>query len=134
MTNKQKSTLKHKISYIVIIVSVIFTMFLLLLNSWQNNIKSQKLDQSMSRKVSLENEKIPGPKGNKRPKNVPETSGKSFAASTSVKESELENDASRNASPVYLMQEDGVWIFRNFDTGKDHILTKEEIQKYVTNP
>jgi len=125
----------YKKRYVIIaeLMLIIGVMTFMALKYWQDTISSQKMDQEMSQRVSRENAAIPGPKGNKRPKNVPETSGKSFAASTSVTASELENDASRNASPVYLMQEDGVWIFRNFETGKDHVLTKEEIQKYVTD-
>lgn len=78
MKTKQRTTLKNTILYTAMTLSMVFLMGLLLLHSWQNKIKSQKLDQSMSRKVSRENAETPGPKGKKRPKGVPETSGDFF--------------------------------------------------------
>lgn len=136
MKIKQRTTLKHKISYTVMILSMVFLMSLLLLRSWQNKIKSQRLDQSMSRKVSRENAETPGPKGKKRPKSVPETSGDFFYAVTpsSSTESDFENDSSQNASQVYLARIDGVWLFRNFETGQDRVLTQDEIKKYTADP
>lgn len=64
----------------------------------------------------------------KRPEKVPPTSGESVAASTPATQAGQDT----TASPVYLMQVDGVWLFRNIETGQDHQLTPDEIQRYVS--
>ena len=64
----------------------------------------------------------------KRPTNVPETAGESVAASAPA--TQVGQDTTAN--PVYLMQVDGVWLFRNVETGQNHQLTPDEIQQYVS--
>lgn len=86
----------YKKRYVITAGLIIGVMTFMALKSWQDTISSQKMDQEMSQKVSRENAAIPGPKGNKRPKSVPETSGKSFAAATSVTASELKKSPLRN--------------------------------------
>ena len=90
---------------------------------------TKKATQALSQRVASENAAVTGLYGKeKRPTNVPETSGESVAASTPA--TQVGRDT--NASPVYLMQVDGVWLFRNVETGQDHQLTPDEIQRYVS--
>ena len=89
---------------------------------------TKKATQGLSQRVASENAAVTGLYGKeKRPDNVPATSGESVAASTPATQVGQET----TASPVYLMQVEGVWLFRNVDTGQDHQLTPDEIQQYV---
>ncbi len=90
---------------------------------------TKKATQALSQRVASENAAVTGLYGKeKRPDKVPATSGESVAASTPA--TQVGRDT--NASPVYLMQVDGVWLFRNVETGQDHQLTPDEIQRYVS--
>ena len=90
---------------------------------------TKKAVQALSQRVASENAAVTGLYGKeKRPDKVPATSGESVAASTPA--TQVGRDT--NASPVYLMQVDGVWLFRNVETGQDHQLTPDEIQRYVS--
>ena len=90
---------------------------------------TKKAAQALSQRVASENAAVTGLYGKeKRPDKVPATSGESVAASTPA--NQVGRDT--NANPVYLMQVDGVWLFRNVETGQDHQLTPDEIQRYVS--
>ena len=90
---------------------------------------TKKATQALSQRVASENAAVTGLYGKeKRPDKVPATSGKSVAASTPA--TQVGQDTTAN--PVYLMQVDGVWLFRNVETGQDHQLTPDEIQRYVS--
>lgn len=90
---------------------------------------TKKAAQALSQRVASENAAVTGLYGKeKRPDKVPATSGESVAASTPA--TQVGRDT--NASPVYLMQVDGIWLFRNVETGQDHQLTTDEIQRYVS--
>lgn len=90
---------------------------------------TKKATQALSQRVASENAAVTGLYGKeKRPDKVPATSGESVAASTPA--TQVGRDT--NASPVYLMKVDGVWLFRNVETGQDHQLTPDEIQQYVS--
>lgn len=90
---------------------------------------TKKATQALSQRVASENAAVKGLYGKeKRPDKVPATSGESVAASTPA--NQVGRDT--NANPVYLMQVDGVWLFRNVETGQNHQLTPDEIQRYVS--
>lgn len=90
---------------------------------------TKKAAQALSQRVASENAAVTGLYGKeKRPDNVPVTSGESVAASAPTTQAGQDT----TASPVYLMQVDGVWLFRNVETGQDHQLTPDEIQRYVS--
>lgn len=90
---------------------------------------TKKAAQALSQRVASENAAVTGLYGKeKRPDNVPVTSGESVAASAPATQAGQDT----TASPVYLMQVDGVWLFRNVETGQDHQLTTDEIQRYVS--
>lgn len=90
---------------------------------------NKKATQALSQRVASENVAVTGLYGKeKRPDKVPPTSGESVAASTPATQAGQDT----TASPVYLMQVDGVWLFRNIETGQDHQLTPDEIQRYVS--
>ena len=90
---------------------------------------TKKAGQALRQQVASENAAVTGLYGKeKRPDNVPATSGESVAASTPA--TQAGQDAT--ASPVYLMPVDGVWLFRNVETGQDQQLTPDEIQQYVS--
>lgn len=131
MNSKQKNIIKT--TYTLIAVLAISVVLFFSLPSWRNINKTKNSDQEISRKISRENAETLGPKGNKRPKSIPETSGKSFTGTKSIEHSDVDNNDDPNTSSVYLMQINGVWIFRNFETGQDRELNQDEIQKYTTN-
>ncbi|HCH59930.1 hypothetical protein D0498_07020 [Leuconostoc lactis] len=90
---------------------------------------TKKAAQALSQRVASENAAVTGLYGKeKRPTNVPTTAGESVAASAPATQAGQDT----TASPVYLMQVDGVWLFRNVETGQDHQLTPDEIQRYVS--
>lgn len=90
---------------------------------------TKKAAQALSQQVASENAAVTGLYGKeKRPDNVSVTSGESVTASAPT--TQVGQDTT--ASPVYLMQVDGVWLFRNVETGQDHQLTPDEIQRYVS--
>ena len=90
---------------------------------------TKKAVQALSQRVASENAAVTGLYGKeKRPTNVPTTAGESVAASAPATQAGQDT----TASPVYLMQVDGVWLFRNVETGQDHQLTPDEIQRYVS--
>lgn len=90
---------------------------------------TKKATQALSQRVASENAAVTGLYGKeKRPDKVPATSGESVAASTPA--NQVGRDT--NANPVYLMQVDEVWLFRNVETGQNHQLTPDEIQRYVS--
>ena len=90
---------------------------------------TKKAAQALSQRVASENAAVTGLYGKeKRPTNVPTTAGESVAASAPATQAGQDT----TASPVYLMQVDGVWLFRNDETGQDHQLTPDEIQRYVS--
>ena len=89
---------------------------------------TKKAAQALSQRVASENAATGLYGKEKRPDNVPVTSGESVAASAPATQAGQDT----TASPVYLMQVDGVWLFRNVETGQDHQLTPNEIQRYVS--
>ena len=90
---------------------------------------TKKAAQALSQQVASENAAVTGLYGKeKRPDNVPVTSGESVAASAPT----TQTGQDTTVSPVYLMQVDGVWLFRNVETGQDHQLIPAEIQRYVS--
>lgn len=90
---------------------------------------TKKAAQALSQRVVSENAAVTGLYGKeKRPDNVPTTAGASVAASAPATQAGQDT----TASPVCLMQVDGVWLFRNVETGQDHQLTPDEIQRYVS--
>ncbi|ANY12073.1 hypothetical protein BCR17_06675 [Leuconostoc lactis] len=90
---------------------------------------TKKAAQALSQRVASENAAVTGLYGKeKRPTNVPTTAGESVAAALAATQAGQDT----TASPVYLMQVDGVWLFRNVETGQDHQLTPDEIQRYVS--
>ena len=90
---------------------------------------TKKAAQALSQRVASENAAVTGLYGKEKlPTNVPTTAGESVAASAPATQAGQDT----TASPVYLMQVDGVWLFRNVETGQDHQLTPDEIQRYVS--
>ena len=90
---------------------------------------TKKAAQALSQRVASENAAVTGLYGKeKRPDKVPATAGESVAAGAPATQAGQDT----TASPVYLMQVDGVWLFRNIETGQDHQLTPDEIQQYVS--
>lgn len=90
---------------------------------------TKKAAQALSQRVASENAAVTGLYGKeKRPDKVPATAGESVAAGAPATQAGQDT----TASPVYLMQVDGVWLFRNIEIGQDHQLTPDEIQRYVS--
>ncbi|MGL5466561.1 MAG: hypothetical protein ACRDBE_06890 [Leuconostoc lactis] len=121
---------KHfKTRYLLMAVLAIGMLLCISVPAIHRTTTTKKAAQALSQRVASENAAVTGLYGKeKRPDNVPVTSGESVAASAPATQAGQDT----TASPVYLMQVDGVWLFRNFETGQDHQLTPDEIQQYVS--
>ncbi|MER2129816.1 hypothetical protein [Leuconostoc lactis] len=121
---------KHfKKRYLLMAVLAIGMLLCISVPAIHRTTTTKKAAQALSQRVASENAAVTGLYGKeKRPTNVPTTAGESVAASAPATQAGQDT----TASPVYLMQVDGVWLFRNVETGQDHQLTPDEIQRYVS--
>ncbi|QEA44312.1 hypothetical protein FGL83_06355 [Leuconostoc lactis] len=121
---------KHfKTRYLLMAVLTIGMLLCISVPAIHRTTTTKKAAQALSQRVASENAAVTGLYGKeKRPDNVPVTSGESVASSAPATQAGQDT----TASPVYLMQVDGVWLFRNVETGQDHQLTPDEIQRYVS--
>ncbi|QEA46756.1 hypothetical protein FGL80_00280 [Leuconostoc lactis] len=118
-----------KTRYLLMAVLAIGILLCVSVPAMYQTATTKKATQALSQRVASENAAVTGLYGKeKRPDKVPATSGESVAASTPA--NQVGRDT--NANPVYLMQVDGVWLFRNVETGQNHQLTPDEIQRYVS--
>ncbi|MFG6672847.1 hypothetical protein ACGYLR_00530 [Leuconostoc lactis] len=118
-----------KTRYLLMAVLTIGMLLCISVPAIHRTTTTKKAAQALSQRVASENAAVTGLYGKeKRPTNVPTTAGESVAASAPATQAGQDT----TASPVYLMQVDGVWLFRNVETGQDHQLTPDEIQRYVS--
>ena len=129
MKNTKMARKNFKKRHLLMVVLAIGILLCVSVPAIHRTTTTKKATQALSQRVASENAAVTGLYGKEnRPDKVPATSGESVAASTPA--TQVGRDT--NASPVYLMQVDGVWLFRNVETGQDHQLTPDKIQRYVS--
>lgn len=129
MKNTKMARKHFKKRYLLMAVLAIGMLLCISVPAIHRTTTTKKAAQALSQRVASENAAVTGLYGKeKRPTNVPTTAGESVAASAPATQAGQDT----TASPVYLMQVDGVWLFRNVETGQDHQLTPDEIQRYVS--
>lgn len=129
MKNTKMARKNFKTRHLLMVVLAIGILLCVSVPAIHQAATTKKATQALSQRVASENAAVTGLYGKeKRPDKVPPTSGESVAASTPATQAGQDT----TASPVYLMQVDGVWLFRNIEIGQDHQLTPDEIQRYVS--
>lgn len=125
MKNTKMARKHFKKRYLLMAVLAIGMLLCISVPAIHRTTTTKKAAQALSQRVASENAAVTGLYGKeKRPTNVPTTAGESVAASAPATQAGQDT----TASPVYLMQVDGVWLFRNVETGQDHQLIPDEIQ------
>ena len=129
MKNTKMARKHFKKRYLLMAVLAFGMLLCISVPAIHRTTTTKKAAQALSQRVASENAAVTGLYGKeKRPTNVPTTAGESVAASAPATQAGQDT----TASPVYLMQVDGVWLFRNIEIGQDHQLTPDEIQRYVS--